>query len=353
MLSGKKWSIAFLALVLVMLGGLGAVTAVVDPYFHYHGPLFGLQYPINNQRYQNDGIVKHFDYDAVITGMSTAENFKTSEFDELFGTDSVKVCYSGGSFREINDNLRRAIEANPEIRYVLRGLDGGRLFEDKDTLSYDNLPLYLYDEYLYNDVYYVLNKEILLQSVAEVFAHTKEGKKTTDFDEYSNWTSTARFGREAVEAAYERQEEALKTSHMNQDNYETLQGNITQNVVALAKENPDITFFFYFSPFSIYQWDAVKQYGFLEMQIEAQKKATELMLECDNVYVFSFFDEYDMVCDPDNYKDILHFREEINSWILHCIYNDEHRLTKENYEEYYADITDFYMNYDYEQLFAE
>lgn len=63
----KKWGITLLVLVGVCLAGIAGLTAVVDPFFHYHKPLECLSYPLNNERYQNDGIVKHFDYDAVIT----------------------------------------------------------------------------------------------------------------------------------------------------------------------------------------------------------------------------------------------------------------------------------------------
>ena len=91
MSNSKKWSICCLVFALVILTAAGAMTTVIDPFFHYHAPLDGLQYPIDNQRYQNDGIVKHFSYDALITGTSMTENFKTSEFDTLFGVNSSLV----------------------------------------------------------------------------------------------------------------------------------------------------------------------------------------------------------------------------------------------------------------------
>ena len=53
----KKWGIAVLALLLAALALLGSVTVIIDPFFHYHAPLGGLQYEIFYQRYQNDGIV--------------------------------------------------------------------------------------------------------------------------------------------------------------------------------------------------------------------------------------------------------------------------------------------------------
>ena len=122
MISNKKWGIVFIFSTIILLVGLGAVTIIIDPYFHYHAPLNTLQYPIYDERYQNDGIVKNFNYDAIITGTSTTENFKTSEFDELFNMNSVKVPFSGATYREIGDNLKRAIDANPNIKCVLRGV---------------------------------------------------------------------------------------------------------------------------------------------------------------------------------------------------------------------------------------
>ena len=63
----KKWTIGFFIVFLTMLLGAGAATAVIDPYFHYHKPLKGLSYPLNNQRYQNNQSSAAY-YDAIITG---------------------------------------------------------------------------------------------------------------------------------------------------------------------------------------------------------------------------------------------------------------------------------------------
>lgn len=63
---------------LLTLAALAGITIYVDPLFHYHAPLGSLQYPLYDERYMNDGIVRHFDYDAIITGSSMTENFKTS-----------------------------------------------------------------------------------------------------------------------------------------------------------------------------------------------------------------------------------------------------------------------------------
>ena len=83
-MTAKKWMQFFFIYSLILLIIIGGVVAYIDPFFHYHKPNSTFYYTLDNARSQNDGILKHFDYDAVITGSSITENFKTSEFDLLF-----------------------------------------------------------------------------------------------------------------------------------------------------------------------------------------------------------------------------------------------------------------------------
>ena len=96
-MTSKLWGALTVALTVVLLLALAVPTIVIDPFFHFHAPLEGLSYPLRlvNERYQNDGIVRNFECDAIISGTSLCENFKTSEFDSLFGVTSVKAPFSG------------------------------------------------------------------------------------------------------------------------------------------------------------------------------------------------------------------------------------------------------------------
>ena len=348
----KKWSILVLAVTGFLLLGLGTVTIIVDPYFHYHTPLSFLEYPIDNERYQNDGILKHFQYDAIITGSSMTQNFKASEFDKIFQVNSVKVPFSGASYKEINENLERAVAANSEIKIILRGLDYHALLFDKDKMRYelDFYPVYLYDNFLCNDVKYILNKTILFEDTIGVMEYSKSGRKTTSFDIYGNWMEGRRFGKEALDEVYERPEKS-DNAEMNEKDRERLRGNLRQNITQLAEQNPQIEFYLFFTPYSIYYWDQINQEGTLRKQLEAEKITIENLLEYDNIHLFSFFDEFEMICNLDNYKDTLHYSESINSQILVWMHNGEHLLTKENYESYCNNEYEFYTNYDYDTLF--
>lgn len=351
--ANKKWGISLLVLVGICLIGVGAVVAGIDPFFHYHKPLSFLSYPLNNERYQNDGIVKHFDYDAVITGTSMTMNFKASELDELFGVHSVKVPFPGAMYKEINDNLEKAVEANPDIRLIVRGLDKNWLLEDPEETGYDkdSYPVYLYDDILYNDVYYVLNKDVLLNNTKGVLGYTRSGQKTTDFDAYGNWMHAFTFGKDAVDAVYHRVDKADAEQEVTDSDFRMLRENLTQNVTDLAKEHPEIDFYLFFTPYSIYYWDNLNQTGTLRKQLAIEEEAIRILLEYDNIYLFAFSDLFEMICDLDNYKDELHYSEEINSQILQWMSRKEHLLTKENYREYCGRIYEFYTTFDYEALF--
>lgn len=354
MISYKKWGIALLIGASAISVILGAMTIIVDPCFHYHSPLKILSYPLFDERHQNDGIVKHFSYNAIITGTSVTQNFKKSEFDEIFGVDSIKVSFPGARYKEINDNLKRAIKANSEICIVLRGLDTDALLLDKDAVGFEDsyYPDYLYDDLLYNDVKYILNKSILFKYTCRAVINTVSGE-STDFDAYGNWMGQADFGKEAMDKMYVREKKSTDTMGFTNSDYEMMKENLEQNVVGIIEQNPQIDFYLFFPPYSIYYWDDLNQKGALKRQLEAEQETIKILLQYDNVYLFSFFDEFDMICDLSNYKDNIHYGENINSKILLWISNHEHMLTKENYKGYVDEVYEFYTTYDYDSLFLD
>ena len=347
----KKYVLGTLVIVAIALIVLGGITVIIDPFFHYHGPIEQLEYIINNERYQNDGIARHFQYDAIITGSSMTDNFKTSEANDLFQAEFIKIPFSGAFYKEVNDTLERAIASNSDIRIVIRGLDAAYLAVDKDRYVHDTYPNYLYDDRLYNDVYYLLNKDVLINYSLVNITNTLNGMETTTFDAYSNWNSYSQFGKEAVDNIYQRGEKVAVEQKWQSGDEETLEKNIEQNVLALVKANPDITFYFFIPPYSIYNWDSWNQAGTIKYQLEAQKRAIEMLVPYENVKLFAFYDNFELICDLSYYKDTVHYSEDINSKILNWMINGEYQLTEENYLDYCKKVEEFYLSYDYDSLF--
>ena len=78
-LTAKAWVKIFISLFVCLIVLMAAMVAVIDPFFHYHKPLGAFYYTLDNERDQNDGITRHFEYNALITGTSMTQNFKASQ----------------------------------------------------------------------------------------------------------------------------------------------------------------------------------------------------------------------------------------------------------------------------------
>lgn len=191
-INSKNWIRMYFGLTFILLFAVLAVVIYVDPAFHYHKPNPKYFYKISNERVQNDGIVKHFDYQGVITGTSMTQNFKTSEANMIFNCEFVKVPFSGATYNEVNNIVETALANNPECRIIIRGLDYGKIVEDKDKQRFDLgvYPTYLYDDNIFNDVNYVLNRNTLFGEVYPMIIQSKRDGFSggyTSFDVYSNW----------------------------------------------------------------------------------------------------------------------------------------------------------------------
>ena len=179
----------------------------------------------------------------------------------------------------------------------------------------------------------------------------KEGGITA-FDDYANWMNDAdtKFGTKVVLGDRTEYKEPQEIQPFVDEVKQMVADNINQNVVELAKANPEVEFYYYITPYSIAWWGSQKELGTVDRFISAEEYAISLMLECDNIHLYSFNTEFDMICDLDNYSDECHHGDWINSQILGWLYSGTDELTKDNYKEYIQMERDFYNSYDYESL---
>ena len=181
-------------------------------------------------------------------------------------------------------------------------------------------------------------------------AGNPEGRKgITTFDEYSNWMNAegAVFGRKAlypdgVERKVPRHREDLLDVDMDM-----VLENTRQNIIALAQEYPDVTFYCFFTPYSAKWWQQELESERLEMEIEAERIVTREILECSNIRLYSFNSLTDITTDLNNYKDATHYGEWINTLMLQYMYDGKCLLTANNWEAALEAERDFYSGYDY------
>ncbi len=355
-MSAKKWCIGFIMTTTLILMPVGLLNLIVDPFFHFHKPNSHLQYTLlmGNGRYFTDGIVRNFEYDALITGTCMVSGFKASEFRETFGLDEIKIPLPDGRFKEIDQYVRTAAECNKDLKLVLRGLDYKIINADKDTQTDDVFPDYLYDRNPFNDTRYLLNGDLLWgDTFYHTILYTLKGGTTTSFDEYANHVTGSDFGRDIVINAYRRPEKVNSDSqiHLTVSEKERLIQNVSQNILDTADTYPDIDFYLFYTPYNIYFWDSLNQKNEVEKQLEIDRLTSELLMSRQNIHLFSFYDDFDLICNADHYSDEIHYDYTVNSYILHQMKEGEHQLTPDNYDQYYKKISDFYRQFDYSSLY--
>ena len=137
-----------------------AIIVIIDPFYHYHAPIEPLKLIAEKQAYQNVGIAKHIEYDSFITGSSMTENFKVTQFNELYNCNTIKLSFSGARA----ENYRILFEAafnEKEIKNVFMGFDIDSFIHASDSMT-NKIPKYLYDNNLFTDTEYVLNKTVMI-----------------------------------------------------------------------------------------------------------------------------------------------------------------------------------------------
>lgn len=351
----KKWSLLVIKIYIGMLLMIGIIVIVIDPFFHYHAPLEFIEYTMASENYVNDGMTRNFEYQGMITGTSTSLGFSEEEAEELFNKKFIRVSYPGEGFKKINDNINVAIENNSELNFIIRGVDPIWFITDENWLGYEEYPEYLYDDNLFNDVNYLFNREILTQNVFPQIFRTSIQEEVIQGESEEDVSSGTEKQQPEMLKRYVRPEkiEYVVDEEETKEYFRILEANLKKNVLTVIEENPNIEFYLFFPPYSICWWDSLYQSGeaVLKRRIDMEQYVIENVLKYDNVRLFSFYNNYELICNLNYYGDEVHYSHEVCSKVLNWLKDGKYELTENNYKEYIADITEFYCNYDYDSIF--
>lgn len=317
--------ILFLLLILVAM----LTVVVIDPFFHYHKPIKGVNYIIDNQISQNPGIAKNFDYDSVILGSSMTVNFDTALFDQTMDLNTVKLSYNA-AYPKDNDNILRLVESSSnQLKQVFLGIDIYTYKADPGITAYP-VPEYLYDDSVLNDVSYLLNKDVLLDYV--LMPQIKH--ENTPLNEIYWFWRNVPCGEEQVAASFKRPEEYVKM--LPADTYrDNIEENMRTCILPYIESMPDTQFTVFFPPYSILYWYTRYADGNLTAELEGEKQIMEMLFSYPNVRVYYFQNDYDFITDLNNYSDYTHYTHEMNDQMTLWFGEDDcpYEVTCENYEE--------------------
>jgi hypothetical protein len=345
-------------IILIVILAVSAAVFYIDPFFHYHKPRPELYYSLNGDydRYQNDGILRNFDYDALLVGNSLMANFRTSEFDTEFGTVTVKTSNAGGAMREFGDLVKAAFKSDNDIRYVFYELDMSNVDFDRGHRRADitDFPDYLYNDNVFDDIYYLFNRDVIFHSCYTILSMTREkGSGGIDsFDDYSAFAQGSQkksYGKLAFRniRSAEPPEQVLELSD---DDRDTELDNLRYNLTDIADAHPDTCFMVYIPPVGIVQRGMWYTKGILEKKQQEEEAAVEELLCHPNIRIFSWNNDTELTLDYTQYMDELHYGPWVNSQMVKDMAAGSYEITADSADEYFRIERDLYMNYDYISL---
>ena len=348
----KRWLAGFLGIFLAGLAGCIALVIWVDPFFQYHKPLAWFPYLVDNQVNQNPGLAKHMDYDGILIGSSMTASFNTDWFEELMGMKTQKLSYNGSYPKDLSNIMQLVFDAKgDQVKAVYMAVDQSTFSADPEETKFP-VTDYLYDDNVFNDVPYLLNKDVLLDYIMRPLADRKDASDWAEL--YKPWWTDEYYNKANVlmyyEAAEEKQEEEALAADYFKD---AVEENLQKNILPYIEAHPETEFYIFYPPYSILFWNDVTREKELEAVIGRLEYMTERLLNYENVHVFNFLGKEDIICNLNNYADYMHYHKNVCRYITECFATGENELHSENYGQAFDEIRALAMSYDYSAIWDD
>ncbi|WP_199617564.1 copper amine oxidase N-terminal domain-containing protein [Paenibacillus alkalitolerans] len=325
----------FLAFAILYSFAFMALAYVVDPLQFYrkawYPPLFS-----EEERYQNPGLAKNYEYDTIIVGSSMTQNFVPSYVERKLGGNVLKLSIEGSTSREQRLIAETALRTG-KVKRVIWGLDYFALRGDSEAVRSDQgpFPFHLYDDNLVNDILYLFNFSVVRQA-AEVVYDRMAGEESETLETLNNWDEAADYGAERTYENYLTARGLESGMAESEVPLETVRKSFERNVLALIESYPDVQWVLYYPPYSIlrhYVWYELNPERF-DNQLSMKEWMFEKLSVFPNVSIHDFQSDESITFNLDNYKDISHHSQAINEYIIDGLAAGAHIVTKDNVHEY-------------------
>ena len=314
----RRWAIITLAAAALLLVLCALTVYIVDPFEHYRESAILPLY--DQESYNNPGIAKHYDYDAVILGTSMVEMSHPSVIDACFGVSSVKLPMRGSHTAQMGWQLAHVLDTH-ELSLAILAVDAYSLMGPPDDMEeiYD----YLWNDSALDDVNYLLNLDVLLVKVPRLLGNLGkplEGKR----DAMYQWTDVT-FSAQSVLDSFE----FMAQREMTDPDYrlERSTENIERHIETYVAAHPETTFKIYMPPYSVAYWYVMTRIGLSEQQFRSRARVCELLLGYPNVEIYDYSSRLAWITDLDNYFDYSHHSGEISDAIMRAMASGEGRVT--------------------------
>lgn len=346
-MSGKKFVRLTVILTAFLLVFVAAVNIAVDPLFQYHKPWFGLEPVIENERYQNAGVIKLFDFDNAVLGTSLSENFRISEVNNTFGGESVKLTMSGSSIYNMTYQMELMIKRREMPKVIMCDMSP-ILFEAPNNQLKNPLPTFLYNSYPFDDAEYLWNFSVLNDFTYQMVM-LNLNHNVPDYDTVYSWVEE----RKNDNALKNYSRTKVKSKPDDTEKYLALERKNLELFDKYFKAMPECEFVFYMAPFSMLYWDEQTRLNHTSTLHSEYAEACRILTGYDNVKLYFWADDgmLSIMSDLDNYVDACHYNEKVSSEILRRIKENQGFVNMQNYKSQVDRLFRYISEYDYEIMF--
>lgn len=326
-LTAKKWLISFFVIFLAAAFVLTSIAYLVDPFYQFRYE--ENHYFNNTAKFPGPGLVKNYDYDCLILGSSMTQNFDMELFRRELGVHPLHIGIGGMGIDELLAYIALS-EATGKCDSYYIGIDQYML---ADAQSFKT-PQYLFRDDAVSMLRYLMSYEVWFRYLPLDAALTvanmlnlplpEKFPQSSDIDLLANWENDFSYGEAAVIQNYLRNEYGVSTVELD-----GLYQRMTEWTDRLFESLPGekIRYHFFFPPYSVLFWCDAMQDGYFEIYQDAKRYFFE-KAQSYGIEVYDF-QSADFVFDLENYKDITHYRAEINDWMTACFANGSCRLDEE------------------------
>lgn len=333
----KKWLLTFFSILLATVLLLGMTACWIDPFYQFRYE--DCIYFNNTAKFPGPGLVKNYEYDTLIIGSSMTQNFDMELFRRELGVAPLHIGIGGMGIDELLSYIELSERVGKCNSYYIC-IDQYMLTEAVEYRT----PRYLFRDdpvsmlrYLYSyEVwfrYLPMDAALSILSPMPIDMPTKI-QQAADIDYLGNWENDFPFGEDVVIRNYLRDEYGVSAVELN-----GLYSRMTQWTDMLFENLPgdQTRYHVFFPPYSVLFWYDAQQEGYLEIYLEAKEYFLE-QAQKHGVEVYDF-QSAEVVFDLDNYKDITHFRGEINDWMVACFATGDYLADADSIKQNNAKLT--------------
>ncbi len=336
----KKWAALVLGASSVCLLVLMAINIIVDPFMQYHSPLPGMEpyykYAQEYAMYWLAGRAKNTSAEAVIVGSSLSNHISSDKLSKQSGLRVISLNKSAGRPNIYTLFLRESLKKN-HLQTIYYELNFPHLHMEYEG----DVPFYLYNSNPFDDIKYILNKDVSRMSAYILISWLSDTLKPGNDAQQYKITSipvfevdraqnTSIYSTLAVARSLYVRHDSVADKSSVVDYRIKSRKNIEENIIPFLEENPDIKFVFFVPCISILNTYDLCREGTVDDYLAIHKDIMLTLLQYDNAEIHMFSDMEGFVDNLDNYKDRVHYAPPGGDLICNGLKTGEYKITAQN-----------------------